>query len=99
MPGPEIPSLRVPTVTCKSPVRPEGAEAEHEACGSSGGDVRVAILSAGSGNRYSPVYLKAWRRSLGRQAERVASCSPGNSQIAETAGQTDCQGRSGMLVV
>lgn len=51
-PEPEIPSLRVPTVTCKSPVRPEGAEAEHEACGSSGGDVRDAILSAGSGNPY-----------------------------------------------
>lgn len=98
-PEPETPSLRVPTVTCKSPVRPERAEAEQGACGSSGGDVRVAILGAGNGNRY-PVYcLRTWCSNLGRRAGRVASCSPGNSQILEAAGQTDCQSRSGMLVV
>lgn len=52
-PEPEIPSLRVPTVTCKSPVRSEGgAEAEYGACGYDGRDVRVAILSPGNGNRY-----------------------------------------------
>lgn len=39
-------------MTCKSPVRPKGAEAEHGACGFRGGDVRVAILGTGNGNRY-----------------------------------------------
>lgn len=48
---PGIASSRVPTVTCKSPVRPKGTEAKHGACGSRGGDVRFAILGTGNGNR------------------------------------------------
>lgn len=55
-------ALKVPTVTCKSLVRPEKAEAGHEACGACGCDARAAILGAGGGNRY-PNFLsvQTWR--------------------------------------
>lgn len=55
-------ALRVPTVTCKSLVRPEKAEAGHEACGACGCDARAAILGAGGGNRYpSFLSVRTWR--------------------------------------
>lgn len=62
-----VPPLRVPTVTCKSPVRPE---MRHRACVSHGGDARAAILGAGSGNR-----------SLSFRSVRAARWAPCQSGI------------------
>lgn len=88
------PAPKVPTVTCKSPVRPEGAEAGHRACVPRGDDARAAMLGAGNGNRYCRFRsVQAWHR--GPSPSQVA----GRGRIAGRAQRAGCHHGRGTLTV
>ena len=86
-------------MTCKSPVRPEGAEAGHRACVSRGGDARATILNAGSGNRYRCFRSVRTGHCDPRQSGMVASQVPGKGRITGMALRAGFHDVGGTLAV